>query len=1049
MADTSILDIADGDLTATGFATNSGTLTLAAGTLLDPAAVFINLPTGLIQGNGNLQTNVTNQGTIAPGTSPDIITITGDLLLDPTSVLDFEIGGVTPGAGAGFHDQIVVTGNATLDGTINATLFGGFVPVAGNTFDIITCGGTCSGAFVTENLPTDFNLSIIGGNIVQLVFSGLCAGTICWDNSAGNGLWIDPLNWNTDVIPVALDDVVVNLGGGTTVTLDEAGVTHTIQSFSATESLVVTNNTTLQVTGVASFSGTADLTLSGGGNADFDGGATLQTVSLTGSSLDGDGDITANGLFTWTGGNILGNGDLILLGGLSIDNPAQVSLNRSVDLASLGEWQASAGADVIGLGDVNIFPGATFELKTTFSPASFVPVINISSTGQLVKTGSSALQFANVAANSGVVDVQSGALSLGLNLDHTGGSLRTMAGSTISLVNNHTFDAASSIIGTGVLSFGAGTHSVNGSTWTMATTDVTTAGADVTFNTNATLPTLNIGGPAAFAVPSGKAVSVDALNLTGASPTLTVDGAMTVNTTLSWATDTVIVAGGGSLNNAGTLTYSGAGTQTINTILNNTGTFNVTSGTVVLTLGATHASTFDVAAGATLQVGGGIHNLTGISNFTGNGTVKADNGGTLNVLNEVNMTADLNVCAGGGVIGNGIFNMNGTGTYTFNGSFAVSGLTRLTSGAATFSNTEVIPNLTMDGGILNLNGATTSSVGVLNLNAGTLNNNGGLTLTGNSNLVGGTLTGPGVLSNSATTTWTGTTITLAGLFNNGAIFDVQADGTLTASQVKNLGGVFRKSAGAGVTTITSSFINTGTVEAQSGTIDFQAGYIQDSGSTVLNGGDIAASSLILNDGSFSGTGIVTANPTLNGGSFGVDGTISGTLTNTNATFVPGASIGTTTVTGNFLQNGGTLTVELLGTVLPGTDYDLLNVVGTAKLGGILNVSLLSGFSGGVSDTFDVITALGGIIGIGDFDDITVTTPIPATYSFGANISTPAPALYQLLLTGIIFDEPPGDVTILDDEVIRLLEVLEIFIDEVGIENLEQQLRDAVPTVSCQ
>ena len=146
VADTSILDIADGDLTATGFATNSGTLTLALGTLLDPAAVFINLPTGLIQGSGFLQANVTNQGTIAPGTSPGIITITGDLLLDPTSVLDFELDGDTPGAGAGFHDQIVVTGNATLDGTINATLFGGFVPVAGNTFDIITCGGTCSGA---------------------------------------------------------------------------------------------------------------------------------------------------------------------------------------------------------------------------------------------------------------------------------------------------------------------------------------------------------------------------------------------------------------------------------------------------------------------------------------------------------------------------------------------------------------------------------------------------------------------------------------------------------------------------------------------------------------------------------------------------------------------------------------------------------------------------------------------------------------------------------------------------------------------------------------
>ena len=1046
MADTSILDIADGDLRADDFATNSGTLTLAPGTLLDPAAVFINLPTGLIQGSGNLQANVTNQGTIAPGTSPDIITITGNLLLDPTSVLDFEIGGVTPGAGAGFHDQIVVTGNATLDGTINATLFGGFVPVAGNTFDIITCGGTCSGAFVTENLPTDFNLSIIGGNIVQLVFSGLCAGTICWDNGAANGLWIDPLNWNTDVIPVALDDVVVNLGGGTTVTLDEAGVTHTIQSLSATESLIVTNNTTLQVTGVASFSGSADLTLSGGGNADFDGGATLQTVSLTGSSLDGDGDITANGLFTWTGGNILGNGDLILLGGLSIDNPAPVSLNRSVDLVSLGEWQASAGADVTGLGDINILPGATLDLKTTFSPASFVPVINISATGKLNKSGSAALQLTNVAANSGVVDVQSGTLQLGLNLNHTGGGLRTMAGSTISLVNNHTFDAASSVIGAGSLAFGAGTHGVNGSTWNMTTTDIITAGADVTFNTSATLPTLNIGGPASFAVPSGKTVSVDALNLTGASPTLILDGSMTVNTALSWATDTVIVAGGGSLNNAGTLTYSGAGTQTINTILNNTDTFNVTSGTVVLTQGATHASTFDIAAGATLEFGGGVQNLTGNSNFTGNGTVKVD-GATLSVAGGTTATfnAALDVCTGGvSGAGNVVFDTGGASV--IGSTYNVTGTTAIDSGSLTYNSAATFSTLTLSGGDVILNTAG-NSIGNLNLTNGTLTNNAATTLTGSANL-GSTLTGPGDLSNSGSTSWTGPDITLSGVFNNlaGGTFEVQTGSTFNASSIINAG-QFLKTGGAG-SDVAAPFTNTGTVKIDTASLDFTGGFTQTGGTTNLNGGNLTATgdylqtggTTLLNGGDLDATGTIK----LDGGFLRGNGNLLTDVDNTLGNFQPGGSPGTTTITGNFTQGaGGTLTVELGGLAQganPG--YDFLDVTGSATLGGTLNATLFGGFEGAVTNPpFDVIQTGAGFTG----DFATLTTP-STTHTFGSNILA---TLFQLLILDIVASGGGGASADVDDEITRLFETLEVFIDEVGIENLEQQLRDAVPTVSCQ
>ena len=54
------------------------------------------------------------------------------------------ISGTTVGSG---YTQIQVDGNVTLDGTLSVALSGGFTPVVGQTFDIITFGGSLSGTF--------------------------------------------------------------------------------------------------------------------------------------------------------------------------------------------------------------------------------------------------------------------------------------------------------------------------------------------------------------------------------------------------------------------------------------------------------------------------------------------------------------------------------------------------------------------------------------------------------------------------------------------------------------------------------------------------------------------------------------------------------------------------------------------------------------------------------------------------------------------------------------------------------------------------------------
>jgi outer membrane autotransporter protein len=68
---------------------------------------------------------------------------------------DIELGGT----GTGQFDQLKVTGNVSLAGTLNVSLVGSFVPATGDVFAIITFMGALSGDFTTKNFP-----ALGGGN---------------------------------------------------------------------------------------------------------------------------------------------------------------------------------------------------------------------------------------------------------------------------------------------------------------------------------------------------------------------------------------------------------------------------------------------------------------------------------------------------------------------------------------------------------------------------------------------------------------------------------------------------------------------------------------------------------------------------------------------------------------------------------------------------------------------------------------------------------------------------------------------------------------------
>jgi T5SS/PEP-CTERM-associated repeat protein len=94
--------------------------------------------------NGNL---VNQGGKLAPGHSPGTTTVSGNYTQN-AGTLEIEIGGTS----AGQADKLIITGTATLGGALNVAVINGFVPQAGNSFDLLDWA-TRSGTFATLNLP--------------------------------------------------------------------------------------------------------------------------------------------------------------------------------------------------------------------------------------------------------------------------------------------------------------------------------------------------------------------------------------------------------------------------------------------------------------------------------------------------------------------------------------------------------------------------------------------------------------------------------------------------------------------------------------------------------------------------------------------------------------------------------------------------------------------------------------------------------------------------------------------------------------------------------
>ncbi len=178
--------------TGTLYVTNFGTVTVG-GQLVVGAL-------GEVHGDGYIDGNLSNGGLVSPGNSPGALHVAGNYAQSNAGKLQIELAGTTPGSQ---YDQLLISGSATLDGTLQASLLGGFAPHEGDSFNVLDFASRTR-QFSSVNLPTltgslQWDTSQLYANgVLSVVLPGDYNGNGAVD-AADYTVWRDTLGSNFDL----------------------------------------------------------------------------------------------------------------------------------------------------------------------------------------------------------------------------------------------------------------------------------------------------------------------------------------------------------------------------------------------------------------------------------------------------------------------------------------------------------------------------------------------------------------------------------------------------------------------------------------------------------------------------------------------------------------------------------------------------------------------------------------------------------------------------------------------------------------------------------
>ena len=728
--------------------------------------------------------------------------------------------------------------------------------------------------------------------------------------------------------------------------------------------------------------GNGNLTLEGYGLFDLklsEGAAIASTVQFTISSLffpevygfQVDQDWTLPTTTTWNGGLFKSTGILTNKGSLTIGGNTKKYLDAQLN--NTGNITTNAGVSgIVYFKDGAILNNSgNFELQSgVIDKVKSSAVGTFNNSGTLRKTTLGNGGIAVTFNNTGTVNVESGILTLGGGGVSDGGIFNITSGKTLKIGGSHsgyTLGNGSKINGNGNLTLeGYGLFDLKLS-----------EGADIASTVQFT---------------------IDSSQLIGEVSGFQVDQDWTLPTITQWNGGTFKSAG--VLTNSGSLTIGGGNKKyfdaqlnntgnivgnflnepvpghynlifQVGSVLNNSGNFKLQSGTI----GFLDGAIFNNYDNFELQEAQ-IYNISpAVGTFNNFGTLKkttAALGGSGYITVDFNNKGTVNVEAGtlglrGGVSDGGIFNITSGKTLSFNHIYTLSNGSKINGNG----------NLTVDYGIVELKvseGATIANTVKLTLDSvsGGFHVDGDWTLPTTTNWTSGTFKSTGILTNSGNLNLTnGGTRKLDGqlkntgnifhdrgsldildaaIFNNSGNYEAKALSGDSISISASGNGTFNNSGTytktlSGGNSIGATFNNTGTVEARSGTIDFTKAYTHNNANLILNGGNfIFRRELTINGGSIEGNGSIDVKD--------IGTTNSGLL---NPRLAGNTEFGRLTINSNYTETDSASINIQLGGNTAGTNFDQVDINGTATFDGKLNVSLLNNFTPTLGSTFDILT----------------------------------------------------------------------------------------------
>ncbi len=513
--------------------------------------------------------------------------------------------------------------------------------------------------------------------------------SVVWNGGGDNASWADPLNW-IKAVP----------GMGYVNALPGPGDTATIGTAQGTGTITINGSFSLDAVSSA-----RPLNLAGGDFTLAASSAVNAHFTHSGGTLAGAGDLTLLQTATWSAGTMAGAGRTIIGGSgvMTITGAATRNLNRQ--LVNSGTLNWTQGTLMLTDGGIVNNNGRTWNINggATILPNSGTN--SIVNTGIILKSSpytTIAVPFDNtgtVRVDAGTLVFSAGGTWSGVRIIATGATLRFSNGGT------HT---GGYFTGAGDLEFAGGLHSFDAPVTVAVNVTMSngfiTGNADLTVTKRFTWQGGIQGGLGRTIISStGEAVIESIVNKTlkrrfvnagQASWTdgdvRMVNGSFTNNAgrTFAITADDSLVDGGGVnwFHNAGTLIKSGGdvvefeGPDSPGVRLNNTGTVNVTGGTLLLSGGvqqlagdALKAGTWIVAAGATLHFGNSpIGVLWAAASVTlgGAGADLVGLGALRTLHGSLTLAAGVQFVS---VPSTGVFTNNGTLTIGRGGSLDISG----------------------------------------------------------------------------------------------------------------------------------------------------------------------------------------------------------------------------------------------------------------------------------------------------------------------------------------------------------------------------------------